>query len=71
MQVFDGKLAICPKASAMAAMGHCSPEKCGIIDLRHEQSLRDALIHFYEQDFFEVCRMCKGYGEEVLPGEQV
>ncbi|WP_297045046.1 radical SAM protein [uncultured Desulfovibrio sp.] len=71
VQVFDGKLAICPKASAMAAMGHCSPEKCGIIDLRHEQSLRDALIHFYEQDFFEVCRMCKGYGEEVLPGEQV
>lgn len=71
VQVFDGKLAICPKASSMSALGYHNAGKNEVIDLRCEHDLRQALINFYRKDFFEECRMCGGYGEEVIPGEQI
>lgn len=71
IQVFDGKLAVCPKASSMDALGQTSHTEQEIIDLRTEPNLRQAIINFYEKDFFEACRSCGGYGEEVLPGEQI
>lgn len=71
VQVFDGKLAICPKASSMDVLGRALPAEHEIIHLRTEPNLRQALLKFYEKDFFEACRTCGGYGEEVVPGAQV
>lgn len=72
LQVMDGKIAVCPKASSAYALGMADVGCVGeVVDLRHEGNLREALLAFYSRDFFQVCRSCTRLDEKVLPAEQM
>ncbi len=71
LQVCDGKLAICPKASSGYELGMVDDSFPGeVISLREIDDVRKQLIAFYQKDFFEACRSCVRIDEEVLVAEQ-
>lgn len=72
LEVKNGKIAICPKASSGYELGMANSSAVGeVVDLRGGGDIRGKLIAFYHRDFFEVCRGCVRIDEEVLPAEQM
>jgi hypothetical protein len=72
LEVKNGKIAICPKASSGYELGMADDSCAGeVVDLHGGGDIRQKLIDFYHREFFEACRGCVRINEEVLPAEQV
>lgn len=71
VQIFDGRMAVCPKASSGYELGMIENAPGETVDLRSEGDLRQQLVAFYQRDFFDACRACARIDEDVLVAEQV
>ena len=71
LKVKNGRIAICPKASSGYELGMADSSFAGeVVDLRGGGDIRQKMIDFYHQEFFEACRACVRLEEEVVPAEQ-
>lgn len=71
VQILDGKIAVCPKASAGYALAMIDGSQPGEqIDVRSCADLRQELISFYAREYFEACRSCARIDENVPVAEQ-
>ena len=71
VQVLDGQLAICPKASSGYELGMAEKTPGELVDLRSGEDVRSQLLAFYQKPFFDVCRACARIDKEVLVAEQL
>lgn len=73
LQILDGILAICPRASLGHLLGLVKTPPQDIIDLRAngEGDLRRELIRFYQKDSFFACAYCAPQKEVIEPAIQV
>lgn len=71
VQVLDGQLAICPKASSGYELGMAEKTPGELVDLRSGEDVRRQLMSFYQKPFFDVCRACARIDKEVLVAEQL
>jgi hypothetical protein len=72
LEVKNGRIAVCPKASSGYELGMVDGSSTGeVVDLRGNGDIRQKLIDFYHREFFEACRGCVRIDEEVMPAEQL
>jgi hypothetical protein len=77
LQILDGKIAICPRASVALQLGLVETPPEDFIDLRKEDKASDAgklrreLIAFYSKDNFAACGFCIPQTELVEPAIQM
>lgn len=71
VQVFDGKVSLCPRLSFGRALNMLNPPNGECIDLCEESvSLKQSLIEFYQKKVFESCRYCVRHDERIEPAIQ-
>lgn len=72
LEVKNGCIAICPKASSAYELGMVSAPSPGeVVDLRGCSDVWGELATFYAKPFFEVCRHCVRPEGDVMPAEQL
>jgi organic radical activating enzyme len=71
MQVFNGKIYLCPRLASGYELGVVKPVEGEYIDLRNgAKTLKQDIINFYEKDYFNACRYCVRIDEQVEPAIQ-
>ena len=71
LQVFGGKLSLCPRLSFGYALEMLTPPEGESIDLCESSvSLKQSLMDFFKKSCFESCRYCIRYDERVEPAIQ-
>ncbi len=72
LQILDGILAICPRASIGHLLGIVPTPPEDIIDLHapERKDIREELLAFYAKDSFVACGYCAPQAEVIPPAEQ-
>jgi hypothetical protein len=73
VQIFNGKLSVCPRLSFGLALGFIEAPEDEFIELRNisVDSFLYKLIHFYKKNNFRSCRFCVRINEEIPPAIQI
>lgn len=72
LEVKNGRIAICPKASSAYELGMIPADAPGeVVDLRGGSDVWEQLADFYSRPYFEVCRHCVRPEGDVMPAEQL
>jgi organic radical activating enzyme len=70
LQVMNGKICTCPRASATTELIPDSIPVADYIDIRSNQNLYRSFVDFFSRDYVAACRYCVRTGENVLPALQ-
>jgi hypothetical protein len=77
VQVLNGKITTCPRASSGYQLGLIVPPANDFVELRNRcagndtKALRQELIDFYHKDSFFACRFCSHDENQVIPAIQI
>lgn len=72
LEVKNGRIAICPKASSAYELGMARGDAPGeVVDLRGGSDVWERFAEFYSRPYFEVCRHCVRPEGDVMPAEQL
>jgi hypothetical protein len=71
LEVKNGKVAICPRASSAYELGILKCTDDEVINLREMAGLKKSIIDFYHKNYFEACCKCVRPESEVPPAIQL